>query len=492
MNKLKDMTIKSKLTAIMMVTSAVAVLVSCVVFIVFSLMQYHQFHLRELTILTDVIGHNCQAALKFDIPEDAEKALSSLDADPSVIFACIYDAKGDVFATYRDQATPSNIKPPKLQPAGDYLEKGFLKIFDSIDMGGETIGYIYLHDDIREIAHVIRNTTITLIVVISLAMLMAYWIAAKLQAFISKPILALTKTASIITEQNDYSVRAYKQAEDEVGLLIDSFNTMLTQIQKATEERERLLKTLASKNEELESIVFISSHDLRSPLVNIQGFSGELGYSCKEIGTIIDQTDVSPETKGRLSAILRDDIELSLEYITNSTNRMDMLIKGLLKLSRLGRAAMDIGTLDMNKIASDILDTMHYQIAKMNVEVQIEDLPKCLGDESQINQVFTNLLSNAIKYLDDNRQGKINISGYSNGDISVYCVHDNGVGIATKYFDVIFEIFHRLNPTKSASGEGLGLTIVKRIIDRHNGRIWVESEVGVGSSFYVDLPTGAV
>jgi signal transduction histidine kinase len=482
------MTIKSKLTAIMMVTSAVAVLVSCIVFIIFSLMQYHQFHLRELAILTDVIGHNCQAALKFDIPEDAEKVLSSLDADPSVIFACIYDTQGNVFASYRDQATPNIIEPPKLRPAGNYFEKGFLKLFDSIDMGGETIGYIYFHDDAREMTSVVRNTIITLIAVILLAMLIAYWIAAKLQAFISKPILALSKTASMITEQNDYSVRAYKHAEDEVGLLIDSFNTMLTHIEQATEERERLLKTLASKNEELESIVFISSHDLRSPLVNIQGFSGELGYSCKEIGTLIDQTDVSPEIKGRISAILRDDIGLSLEYIANSTNRMDMLIKGLLKLSRLGRAAMDVKTLDMNKIVSEILDTMRYQIAKKNVEVQIYDLPKCYGDESQINQVFSNLLSNAIKYFDDSRPGKISISGCSNGDRSVYCVQDNGVGIAAKYFNVIFDIFHRLDPTKSASGEGLGLTIVKRIIDRHSGKIWVESDVGAGSRFYVDLP----
>jgi signal transduction histidine kinase len=326
--------------------------------------------------------------------------------------------------------------------------------------------------------------------VILLAMLIAYLISAKLQGLISGPILALSKIASLVTEQNDYSVRAHKKFSDEVGTLIDSFNTMLSHIQKATDEREGLLRTLASKNEELESIVFISSHDLRSPLVNIQGFSGELGYSCKEIVGIIDQSDASVEVKGKLNAIMRDDITVSLEYITNSTARMDVLIKGLLKLSRLGRAGMDMKRLDVNKIMAEIVSSMNYQINKKGVEIIIEHLPHCLGDESQINQVFTNLLSNAVKYLDEGRGGKINISGCKDENTCVYCVRDNGIGMENKYCEIIFDIFHRLNPMDSAGGEGLGLTIVKRILARHDGRIWADSEPGKGSNFYVQLPAG--
>ena len=127
MTSFKDKTIKAKLTLIMMVTSGVAVLFACVVFTVFSLSLYHKYHLRELTILTNVIGDNCKAAIQFDIPEDAEKTLLSLDADPSVLFACIYNVDGKVIATYRDRNTQNNIEPPEIRPDGHYLERGGLE-----------------------------------------------------------------------------------------------------------------------------------------------------------------------------------------------------------------------------------------------------------------------------------------------------------------------------------------------------------------------------
>ena len=105
----------------------------------------------------------------------------------------------------------------------------------------------------------------------------------------------------------------------------------------------------------------------------------------------------------------------------------------------------------------------------------------------QINQVFSNLIANAINYLDPARTGKIKISGYRNSEHSVYCVEDNGVGMPQEYHKKIFEIFHRLNP-KSTQGEGIGLTIVSKILERHMGKIWVESNEGEGSRFYVALP----
>jgi signal transduction histidine kinase len=248
-----------------------------------------------------------------------------------------------------------------------------------------------------------------------------------------------------------------------------------------------LLKTLASKNEELESIVYTASHDLRSPLVNIGGFSSELACSCLEVTDTLTQMQLPNNIEQSLLTVLNEDIPASLKYIHSSVTKMDMLMKGLLKLSRLGRSATEIEMLDMNELIGNIELGMQHQIQKQKVELIVGDLPPCLGDKSQLSQVFTNLLDNAIKYLDPARKGVIRISGEHDEGECVYAVSDNGIGVDEAYHHKILEIFHRLDPEGDVRGEGIGLTIVKRIIDRHNGRMWMESTVGEGTTFYVAI-----
>lgn len=253
-------------------------------------------------------------------------------------------------------------------------------------------------------------------------------------------------------------------------------------------DRLRLMQKLALKNEELESILYVTSHDLRSPLVNIQGFSNELARSCDLIiKTLIKQlkaADVSEEVRNALNK----DIPQALNFIVTSANKMDTLLNGLLRLSRLGQAALNIETLDMNAMLADVTKNIEFQTKKAGAKINIEKLPTCRGDSSQINQVFSNILDNALKYLDESRPGLINISAETENGRCIYRVEDNGVGIAEEKQNKIFEIFHRLEPDKT-KGEGLGLTIVRRILDRHNGKVWVESELGKGSRFFISLPS---
>ncbi|MEW5959514.1 MAG: ATP-binding protein, partial [Chloroflexota bacterium] len=160
----------------------------------------------------------------------------------------------------------------------------------------------------------------------------------------------------------------------------------------------------------------------------------------------------------------------------------------LLRLSRLGRTALEIEKLDMNRIIAGLTDTFEFRLQQTDAVLQVaENLPLCLGDEGQISQVFANLLDNALKYLDPNRSGNIKIGGCLEGDQAIYWIEDNGIGIAPEHQPKIYEIFHRLHPDHS-DGEGLGLTIVHRILDRHHGSIRVESEPGRGSKFFVSLP----
>ncbi|MHC4207622.1 MAG: sensor histidine kinase, partial [Planctomycetota bacterium] len=256
---------------------------------------------------------------------------------------------------------------------------------------------------------------------------------------------------------------------------------------QAEQARQRLNKELEVKNKELESILYAASHDLKSPLVNIQGFSHELSKSCELVRSTLAGKDKTADTEKEMEVALSEDIPQALDYILASSAKMDALLSGLLDISRLDAIAINLKHIDVNEMMANVIENIKYQITKAGAKLDIKSLPACLGDISQINRVFTNLLTNALKFLDESRPGIIRIYGKSLKDNNIYCVEDNGIGIASEHREKIFEIFYQLEPDKR-KGDGLGLTIARRIIDRHDGKIWVESEVGKGTKFFVALP----
>jgi signal transduction histidine kinase len=487
------MTLKTKLKVITMVTCASAILLGSIIFVFFEDLQHRNEAFESLSALASAIGHNCQAALKFDIPEDVEKVMESLNAYPSVVFACVVNMENECLSAYHSRDLDKNdiLTLDTLEGELQGTKKGFLQVAYPVDLEGEQIGTVYLQSDRRQIHAAVRRDAAVASMIIVIALVLAYVLISRLQHVVTRPILALTDTAKKVSERRDYSIRAKKQSEDELGVLIDTFNDMMSQIENQERKVKELLKTLRVKNKELESIVYVSSHDLRSPLMNIQGYSSELGRSCGQISNLLTKEKLQTPSRQELDFLLGADIPASLEFITTSAKKMDILLAGLLKLSRLGQTTIEIGPLNMNELLSNVLDGISYQIEQGHVNVDVEQLPWCLGDEGQINQVFTNLIDNAIKYSHPDRKCNIRITGSRDEQRSVYCVEDNGLGISPAYKEKVFELFHQLNPKASTVGQGLGLTIVRRIIDRHDGEAWVESESGKGSKFYVVLPSGA-
>ncbi|MDD5094347.1 MAG: ATP-binding protein [Dehalococcoidia bacterium] len=297
------------------------------------------------------------------------------------------------------------------------------------------------------------------------------------------------KQAEMALEEarNDLEIRVYERTQ-ELQEAIDLFRKEVEERTLAEQEKEKLNQRLQGKNKELEQIVYVSSHDLRSPLVNIQGFSKEMDICVEELVTLLKNEDIPAQTREKLAPIVQTDIPDCLSYIRASVVKMDSLLSGLLRLSRLGRAALNIEDADMNQVMSDIKKTFEYRLEQFGARMEIEDLPPCRGDTTLLNQVFSNLIDNAIKYKDPGRPCLVKITGNEMDGSATYIVEDNGIGIPESQQPKVFELFHRLNPSGGISGEGLGLTIIAKVLDRLGGNVRLQSEVGSGSRFIITLP----
>jgi len=263
----------------------------------------------------------------------------------------------------------------------------------------------------------------------------------------------------------------------------NTFATITTDITGIREIQDEIF----AKNEELESYLYIASHDLRSPLVNIQGFSRRLQKHADSIKKLISDPSVSPGIKSDLDHIMDEDIPKSLNYIFSSVTKMEALLAGLLHLSRTGRTLMTIKKIDINQLFHQIIGNYNFQLTELNASVNISELPPCYGDENLLNQLFSNVIGNAIKYRDRDRQLSLDITADIEFRKVVYSIRDNGMGIDQRHLEKIWDIFYKVDSSQPDAGDGLGLSIVKRIAEKHNGRVRVESESGKGSVFFVEL-----
>jgi PAS domain S-box-containing protein len=274
-------------------------------------------------------------------------------------------------------------------------------------------------------------------------------------------------------------IRFYEELGSSIGIAFKR--------KQAEEELVHLNTEIHMKNRELEQIVFASSHDIRSPLVNIQGFSSELRSSLTEALSILDE-DGDPEVKlGRVRSILEEDITESLNFINKNNRMIDGLNSGLLQFSRLSSAEMSRSDLGMDALVASVLRKFEQSLE--GYRVRIDPLPGCIGDVQFITQVVSNLIDNAIKFNDPDGDRFIEVTGEVVGATAEYRFRDSGIGIDPLYHEKIFDLFHRLEPDRT-DGMGLGLTLVKRIMEKHEGDIRIESEPGKGTTIILRLPRG--
>jgi len=252
-------------------------------------------------------------------------------------------------------------------------------------------------------------------------------------------------------------------------------------------QREEELKQLHA---DMEAFTYITSHDMRSPLVNLKGFSHELALAVEELNAALEpaKDKLGEKTWARLQTVLRLDIPEALGFIGNAVDRMDTLTTAILDLSRIGKYVYREEVVSSRAILDKCLGAQSYEITAKEVEVVIGDMPDLVTDPLALEQIFSNLLDNAVKYLQPNRPGHIEITAQETARDYVFSVRDNGRGIAPEDSQKVFHIFRRARNTGDVRGLGLGMAFVKATLRKMSGAIWFESNVGVGTTFYFSLP----
>ena len=228
----RDLPLKRKLTVITMVTSGVAMLLACLVFVAHEQVSFRQRVVRDLLIVAEMTGENVTKGLAFNDVAAVEQTLGSLRVHPRIMTACVYDPAGRVFAKYRREGLSRDFSPPLVQANQTQFGAHHLDLFTGIERAGERVGTLYIRSDLSEARERIWRYVISVSAVLVVCSAVAYLMASRLQRLISRPIADLARTVAIVATQRNYSIRAVKQSEDEIGRLIDGFNEMLTQIQQ--------------------------------------------------------------------------------------------------------------------------------------------------------------------------------------------------------------------------------------------------------------------
>ena len=511
----KTRSLRTKLLGVVLVTTFVAVAVALTAMVGYDLHAYHRSWSDDMSAQAELLGRTTAAALTFDDAKAARENLGLLRLRPQVRAAAIYGARGALFASYVAKAGGRAI-PTAAEPDGVQVQDGELTVFRQIVDNGDVLGTVYLRADYPLYARVLSYVEIALVVML-LAMLVAFVLSSRLQRLVTHPILAIAQIAREVVERRDYSRRVPKLSDDEVGTLVESFNDMMREIEQRTqaleasnrekarevEERRGAQHEIMLLNQGLEQRVrertsqletsnrdlalatetaeranrakseFLSSmsHELRTPLNAIIGFGQLLDA---------DGFPVTPEQRKEYTG-----------HIVRAGNHLLSLINEILNLAQIesGRMTVSIESVQLG----DLFDDCETMIAPLGARRGIRVLfpAQCKfgvkADRVRLKQVLLNLLSNAIKYNRDQGMVALACAGAGAGRVRI-SVQDTGIGLRPDQLESLFQPFNRLGQESGeVEGTGIGLVVTKRLVELMGGTIGVNSTPGVGSAFWIEL-----
>jgi signal transduction histidine kinase len=473
----RDLSVRHKqlLAAVAVVVTALAVVISAFIAATFGYMRASAE--SELATQAAIVADSIAPAIAFDDEPTAADSLAALATRPTIDFACIYSRTGHVFARYvRDAAA---FQCPAAAAAGRAVTLSHLTLEREIRERGAHVGTVVIQRNLTDVYDTVRFQILVTIVALALGIAAAAIVALPLHRSIATPIIHLASTAREVSERGDYSIRARKQGNDEVGQLVDTFNQMLTDIGQrdrdlsmAAQERTRLLERETEANRVKDEFLAALSHELRTPLNAIAGWI-----------QILQKTPPSQEI-----------LTKALSSIERNTRAQSRLIEDLLDVSRIvsGKLTLKTEAADLGRIVDAVAEGARSAAAGKGIALTcVVPTGPCLvsGDADRLQQVVWNLLSNAIKFTPAGGQVTVTMSG---GD-GVYTVEvvDTGVGIDASFLPFVFDRFRQADGsvTREHGGLGLGLAIARDILDLHGGRITAHSEGrNRGSRFVLELP----
>lgn len=470
--------IQTKIVTIILLTSGMVLLLTFAAYFLYEYYSFKRTTVYQLSLMSRMLGANSSAAILANSQEDATEILSSLQVEPHILAGGIYDSTGHLFATYYHGTSVTKLPEVNTANPGFGVAGSLVVGSQPIEYKGKPIGSVYLVSDMTAVFDRFLLYTNIAGLIFILSILVAYFVSKRLQRNLSNPILQLAETVRLISENRDYSIRAKKYDNDEVGILTDAFNQMLVRIESQNLEilnfthsleekvRERTIE-LENAYEELETFSYTVSHDLSAPLRHIDAFMSEF----------LDENENKLEGENKKLVVN------SIRY----ARKMRQLIDDLLVFSQLSRKELSKDEIPMKELVQAVVQDVNPEPSE-RIKIKIDNLPNCQGDKSTLHQVWENLLSNAIKYSKKKDVSDIEVGFQKSNGMITYFVKDNGAGFDMRSYNKLFNAFQRLHPQSQFDGTGVGLAIVHRIIAKHQGKVWAESVVDEGSTFYFSLP----
>jgi len=464
------LSIRQKLTAMLMIASAVVLLLSSAAFVIWDFYRFRADMQADLVTEAQLVLDNTEAAITFNDPDAAAETLEMLEIHPHTQLACLYLPSGRVFA-WKSFREPIDICPATVTAGAVQITSNRMFVTEQRSRGRDPGALLLIGVDLNAHRARIRTQATAVAAILVAGLLVSFLLSTFLRGMVAKPIAGLASTAREIADRGDYSIRAANPSHDEIGVLIQTFNRMLDEIQASQRERAELLDREQQANRLKDEFLATLSHELRTPLNAIVGWVHLL-------------------RRGQLPP---DEMKHALERIDRNAHAQARLVQDLLDVSRIttGKLLLDIHDMDLATVALNAIDACRPAAEARHVALVTEfagPFPT-MGDPDRLQQVLWNLISNAVRFTP--AAGTVSVSIVRAGETDTIEVRDNGAGIEPQFIPFMFEPFRQADAasTRSHGGLGIGLTIVRRLTEMHGGTVSVASDgPGKGATLTVTLP----